>query len=225
MNNIRVFILFSYILIFPLSLFPEDLSSGPKIACVGDSLTYGYGLFNRNRDSYPSQTDAFLPSHWEIRNYGINGACATAGHPDFYLNNPVEELAAWDADIIILMLGSNDSKDSIWNSRDSYIKGMGRILNRIKGINTRVVLMTPPPCHLNLFGISNERIQNEVIPALRQFAGSEGYRLLETGELFRDEEGIYLDNIHMNSKGYGILSFLVAETLLEMASVGLLKTD
>jgi lysophospholipase L1-like esterase len=216
MNNIRVFILFSYILISPLPLFPEDPADSLKIACVGDSLTHGYGLLNRKKDSYPSQTAALLPRGWEIRNFGVNGACATAGHDDFYLNNDLEELVAWEADIIILMLGSNDSKDSIWETRSSYIKGIEKILNRIKGIKTRILLMTPPPCHINLFGIHNDRIQNEIIPALRHFSIKEGYPLLETGELFLDKEGIYLDNIHMNAKGYEILSRFLTESLREM---------
>lgn len=220
MNNIRVFILFSYILISPLPLFPEDLSDGLKIACVGDSLTHGYGLRNRQKDSYPSQTAALLPRGWEVRNFGINGACATANHNDFYLNNDLEELVGWEADIIILMLGSNDSKDSIWESRLSYNKGMERILNRIKGIKTRVLLLTPPPCHINFFGIHDQRIREDIIPALRLFSEREGYPLLETRDLFLEEEGIFLDNIHMNAKGYGILSRFLADAILEMAATG-----
>ena len=216
MNNIRVFILFSYILVSTQPLFPEEPSDALKIACVGDSLTHGYGLFNRNRDSYPSQTSALLPPGWEVRNYGFNGACATDGHDDFYLNNDLEELVRWNADIIILMLGSNDSKDSIWESRLNYIKGLEKILNRIKGIKTHIILMTPPPCHLNFFGIQNDRIHNEIIPALRQYSLQEGYPLLETGPLFLNEEGIYLDNIHMTPKGYAILSRFIGDVLLEM---------
>ena len=26
-----------------------------KVACIGDSITFGYGLQNRNEDSYPAQ--------------------------------------------------------------------------------------------------------------------------------------------------------------------------
>ena len=216
MNNIRVFILFSYILISTAALFPEDLtfSKSLKIACVGDSLTHGYGLFNRKKDSYPSQIESLLPPDWEVRNFGVNGACATEDHSDFYLNNSVTELVEWEADMIILMLGSNDSKNSIWKSRMSYIKGLERILNRIKGIKTEIVLITPPPCHTNVFGIRNDRIHDDIIPALQWFSDREGYTLLDTGKLFRNEEGIFLDNIHLNTKGYGILSRFLADFLM-----------
>ena len=31
-----------------------------KVACIGDSITYGYGLADRERESYPAQLQKML---------------------------------------------------------------------------------------------------------------------------------------------------------------------
>ncbi len=45
-----------------------------KVACIGDSITYGYGLANRAEESYPAQLqrslDAKSPGEYEVRNFG-----------------------------------------------------------------------------------------------------------------------------------------------------------
>ncbi|MBQ0024637.1 MAG: hypothetical protein KBT00_02795, partial [Bacteroidales bacterium] len=45
-----------------------------KVACIGDSVTYGYGLENRDNDSYPAQLQKLLGNGYDVRNFGHNGA-------------------------------------------------------------------------------------------------------------------------------------------------------
>ena len=40
-----------------------------KVATVGDSLTYGYGLENRQHDAYPSVLLEMLGTHYQVSNY------------------------------------------------------------------------------------------------------------------------------------------------------------
>ena len=44
-----------------------------KVAAVGDSLTYGYGLENRREEAYPSVLLDLLGSHYQVSNYGKIG--------------------------------------------------------------------------------------------------------------------------------------------------------
>ena len=48
-----------------------------KVACIGDSITYGYGLQNRDVESYPAQLQKMLdesfPGQYEVRNFGNSG--------------------------------------------------------------------------------------------------------------------------------------------------------
>src|ERR1017187_8508802 len=45
-----------------------------RVACVGDSITYGFGIADREHQSYPAQLGALLGSDWDARNYGVSGA-------------------------------------------------------------------------------------------------------------------------------------------------------
>ena len=41
-----------------------------KVACVGNSITYGTGLADRATQSYPVQLQKLLGEHYEVENFG-----------------------------------------------------------------------------------------------------------------------------------------------------------
>ncbi|MDQ3813038.1 MAG: hypothetical protein M3347_03705, partial [Armatimonadota bacterium] len=45
-----------------------------RVASVGDSITYGSGIQDREHNSYPAQLGAMLGEKWEVRNFGVSGA-------------------------------------------------------------------------------------------------------------------------------------------------------
>ena len=45
-----------------------------KVAYVGDSVTYGYGISDRENDSYPAQLQRMLGEGYDVRNFVHNGA-------------------------------------------------------------------------------------------------------------------------------------------------------
>lgn len=45
-----------------------------KVACVGNSITRGYGLANPDNDSYPSQLQKLLGENYNVQNFGHSGA-------------------------------------------------------------------------------------------------------------------------------------------------------
>ena len=45
-----------------------------KVACVGNSITYGYGIENREQNSYPSVLQRLLGKGYKVGNFGHSGA-------------------------------------------------------------------------------------------------------------------------------------------------------
>ena len=45
-----------------------------KVACVGNSVTYGHGIENREKNSYPAQLQRMLGNGYEVANFGKSGA-------------------------------------------------------------------------------------------------------------------------------------------------------
>ena len=47
-----------------------------KIACIGDSITWGFTIINRRKHSYPALLQQRLGPDYEVRNFGYNDASA-----------------------------------------------------------------------------------------------------------------------------------------------------
>ena len=45
-----------------------------KVACIGNSITYGYGLPDRATQSYPVQLQKMLGESYQVENFGKSGA-------------------------------------------------------------------------------------------------------------------------------------------------------
>ena len=206
MNQTGIVRLFLTVLIYfmPNSLQAE--SSSIRIACIGDSITYGFGLINRE-NSYPSQLQQELPPYWEVRNFGITGACASSGQKDSYdKTGMLEKIGSWQPDIILFMMGSNDSKEAYWQNRELYIRGCNNLIESIKTKDSRVVILLPIPAGINFFGIRNEIIEEDIKPSLLHYAESHNYPVLDFSKDMVNQAFLYLDNVHPNKRGYSIIS-------------------
>src|SRR5688572_13260471 len=86
-----------------------------RVACVGDSITYGYGIKDRERDSYPAQLGALLGSKWDVRNFGVNGATALKkGTRPYSGLQAYQDALAFEPDIVVIKLGTNDTNAKSW---------------------------------------------------------------------------------------------------------------
>ncbi len=208
--NVRGFLILM-ILIVPNGILPAG--DNLKLACMGDSITYGFGLINSD-NSYPGLLGKTLSSHWEIRNFGVNGACARSGQADSYdKTGMVEKINKWDPEILLFMLGSNDSKAENWVDRNTYLSACRDLLASIKERERTVFIMLPPPAGINFFGIRNEIIQKEIYPALRELAAEKGYPVIEFTEKMKGSPYLFLDNVHPNKYGYTLMSGAISKEL------------
>ena len=109
-----------------------------KVACVGDSITYGTNISDRAKDSYPSQLQKLLGSGYEVRNFGNPGRGiylhTWRGKERRGYRYMKEHQAAleWQPDIVICNLGINDNGEFLKKERqapgtfrDDYLKLLG----------------------------------------------------------------------------------------------------
>ena len=92
-----------------------------KVACIGDSITYGTGLKDRAHEGYPRRLqellDAKFPGRYEVRNFGNPGRGVYLDEKIIFNNDGprgyrhMKEHAAalaWQPDIVVSNLGIND---------------------------------------------------------------------------------------------------------------------
>lgn len=80
-----------------------------RIACVGDSITAGYGLPDKDTQSYPARLQNRLGPGFDVINYGVNGATLLSNTMSAYTRTE-EFLNLVDSysDIFVIELGTND---------------------------------------------------------------------------------------------------------------------
>ncbi len=98
-------------------------SDAVKVACIGDSITYGLGLADRTKESYPAQLqkllDEFEPGKYEVRNFGNSGRgiyldSMRGSEKRGFRYMPEHKAAlAWKPDIVVCNLGINDCGEYI----------------------------------------------------------------------------------------------------------------
>ena len=95
-----------------------------KVACVGNSVTYGQGIADREHDSYPAQLQRMLGGRYEVRNFGKSGATLlTHGHRPYIQQQEYQDALAFAADMVIIHLGLNDSDLRNWGEYQQEFVG------------------------------------------------------------------------------------------------------
>ena len=189
-----------------------------RVICVGDSITKN-GYWENN-------LQGALSKKYTVEGFGVNGATALYfgkdnGNFRAYVDQPEyrKSLSA-DADIVVIMLGTNDSKGYNWvsdmdNPRQFIIDTTDLVRSYQQADSAPTVFLALPPTVFNPFaGITNEVIEGSVIPALRQVAKDTGAVLIDTHAATKDAAEHFADGVHpSDAQGKKLIADAVAAAI------------
>ena len=191
-------------------LYPDVLISGSgdkKVICVGDSITYSQGvLTSRNTDSYPAVLADLLGSEYQTYNFGLcNRTLLSTGNMPYGNEDFATESLAVDADIVIIMLGTNDSKPMNWNAAQ-YEAEYTQFVQAYQNMESTpdVYIMLPPRIFLeedNSGNCNDQTLSEEVIPAICRVAESTGATLIDLYSVTESHPEWFADGLHPNADG------------------------
>lgn len=94
-----------------------------RVACVGNSVTYGYLLQNREHNCYPAALQRMLGDGYEVGNFGHSGATLLSrGHKPYVKQPEYAQALDFAADWVVIHLGLNDTDPRNWpNYNDSFV--------------------------------------------------------------------------------------------------------
>ena len=106
-----------------------------KVACVGNSITYGTGLSDRATQSYPVKLQKLLGERYEVENFGKPGATLlNQGHRPYTRQEEYRKALDFAGDIVVIHLGINDTDPRNWpNYRDFFVKDYLKLIDLYMG--------------------------------------------------------------------------------------------
>jgi lysophospholipase L1-like esterase/pimeloyl-ACP methyl ester carboxylesterase len=181
-----------------------------RIACIGNSITYGSGLADRAKESYPAQLQILLGNSYEVLNFGVSGATMLKKGNKPYWNTPeYQNVLGSQANVIFIKLGTNDSKLINRPMMVDFLSDYRDMIRTLGQLNTkpRIVLLLPVKAFSDdKFGISGTYLKDSIMPLVQKIAYEENLELIDLYSLFADKEALLADKIHPNAAGDGFIA-------------------
>ncbi len=175
-----------------------------KVACVGNSITYGFGIKDRDSLSYPAQLQRMLGADYTVRNFGVSGrTLLKRGDHPYWEEAAFQQLQQWNPDVIVFMLGTNDTKPWNWKYGDEFAadyKDMLEIFKRLPSHPLIWAALPVPVFHKNKYQIRDSIIQIE-IPIIRQVAHKAHVHILNLNHALKAYEEYFFDGVHPDKTG------------------------
>jgi lysophospholipase L1-like esterase len=192
-----------------------------KVACVGNSITAGYGLENPTLQSYPAQLQTvFDAKKWLIKNFGVSSRTMLKMGDLPYWNEPqYKEALALEPDVVILKLGTNDAKRWIWNVHGKEYKNDYKdMIESFRSLSSKpeIFICLAIPGENRGWDIYKSYIKDSLNPKIREIALEEGVNLIDLYSLFLGNEKAWLqgDSIHPTKAGSAAIAARVKESLI-----------
>ena len=189
-----------------------------KVACIGDSITWGFTLLNPWRQSYPAQLGRLLGDGYEVRNFGYNDASARFDADTPYVRKGVYRKSLdWNPDIVLIMLGSNDTKKRNWDP-EVFRRDYCKLVESYRSLpsNPRVVLIAPIRIFLvkgiALMGLHPDTMEGGVRPAILEMGEEMGLQVVDLVDLFSDSS-CCIDGVHPQLRGTTLLAKKIFESV------------
>ena len=203
-----------------------------NVACVGNSITEGYGIWADKK--YPDHLQEMLGNDYTVTNFGVSsmtfaGATIKGGEnrSSYWTTEKFKAALASSPDIVVIELGTNDSKyftdKCIWEGAERY----NYLYNQCEKsqlysdyealIDTFAHLPTSPEIFATLqpysnncdWGIMDTAIVSQINPVIKETAIKKGVNIIDLHTLFQTPAWFLDDSVHPNATGAQELAKIV----------------
>ena len=212
----------------------ENASSKPessvvRVACLGDSITFGAHLHQREKHSYPAQLGVLLGKKYEVRNFGVSSTTLLFTGDKPYVNTQQFKAGTnFNPQIVLLMLGANDTcggQRGNWEKCAAQFETDARaLLQRLRSPGRRLLVALNTPMIPETSGLSPQRRADleERVPRLeqirdwwRQAARAERVELVDLSDLFKPNKSMVIDGVHPTAAGDSRIARKFYESITE----------
>ena len=183
-----------------------------KVACVGNSVTWGLTIADREKNCYPSQLQQMLGNQYEVKNFGHSGATLLShGHRPYIDQKEFQEALDFKADLVVIHLGLNDTDPRNWPEySEEFNADYIRLIDSFRQANPKAKIwlcqMTPIFDRHPRFESSTRDWYDQIQRHIRQVAKATGLPLIDLNTPLYSRPDLLADAIHPNAEGAKIIA-------------------
>lgn len=195
-----------------------------RVACIGNSITDGYGVDMRDVNGYPAQLQTILGKNYYVQNFGVSArTLLKKGNLPYTNERAWSEALAFNPDIVVIKLGTNDTKPMNWDNHGSeFAADLQAMIDTLMMLPAKptIYLCTPIKCGDYTERDPQNQIRDSVItagviPVIEKVAKKNKLQVINLNDTIdvTDSNLIQRDKIHPTAKGAKIIAERVAQTI------------
>ena len=208
MNLIKKITLLALSLIISSAVYADKI----KVACIGNSVTYGYLLPDREQNAYPFQLQKMLGEDYEVGNFGKSGATLlNKGHRPYMQQQEYKDAMAFGGDIAVIHLGLNDTDPRNWpNYSEDFEKDYYALIDSVKKANPKckvwICRMSPITDKHWRFKSGTRDWYRQIQTHIEDIAKIKGVGLIDLQAPLYDLPNLLPDALHPDTTGAKIIA-------------------
>ena len=181
-----------------------------RVACVGDSITFGAGVEDRDKNHYPAVLGGLLGTSFEVRNFGRSGATLSrAGDLPYW--------GTYAPDVVVIKLGTNDTKPQNWKGKEAFAKDLEALLDHFGSLRTKpgtkVWVCLPVPVFATQWGINAKTLEEGVLPVLMDVCQRRKVPVIDLNDALAGHPEMFPDTIHPNAAGARLMAHTIFQAI------------
>lgn len=202
------YLVLTLVCVFGLTLQAQE-KEPVRVACIGNSITYGSGIANGFQNSYPGILQQLLGKDYDVRNFGFSARIMLKKGDYPYMNERMfKDAQNFLPDIVTIKLGTNDSKPQNWIYKQDFKKDMEEMIETFQSLpsHPKIYLCLPVRCVRMQWGINDSILLNGVIPIIRKVAEEKKLPIIDLRTSLLPYSQDFADGVHPNVHGSMIIA-------------------
>lgn len=203
------YFLFSLFLLISVGIQAADTI---RVACIGNSITYGSGIKNRDTESYPAVLGQLLGDKYQVKNFGLSGRTLLNKGDRPYMNEKTFKVALnYLPNVVVIKLGTNDTKPQNWKYQSEFKQDLTAMVDSFQALSSkpRIFLCYPAAAFSVTWGINDSIIVNGVMPYVKAVSKEKKLKIIDLHKVTVGKSELFPDKIHPNAAGARILATTV----------------
>ncbi|MBD5345702.1 MAG: cyclically-permuted mutarotase family protein [Bacteroides sp.] len=183
-----------------------------KVACIGNSITYGFLVKDRVNNAYPFVLGRMLGPSYEVGNFGHSGTTLLKhGHRPYVAQEEYAASLDFNPDIAIIHLGVNDTDPRNWpNYSDEFITDYVSLIDSYRRVNPdmRIIIsrLTPLGAAHSRFATGTQAWRDSINAAIARVAEVTGVEMMDLGKPLLDRPELIPEAVHPDSAGHAVMA-------------------